>query len=201
MFKADGSRRDFPLKKNRVIVGRTGSCDLRIPLSSVSRRHCELVSESDGVRLRDLGSSNGTYHNNTRITEILLQPGDEVGIGPVVFTVVIDGQPSEITPVKTIVKTQTGEAEGEEEEEATASHPPRGEPLDIPMEASDTSGASSVALNEEQFTPTVNLEDSAISGAQTEGGLNLGSSDDSAAYDGLPSFGDDDLPMLPDEDD
>ena len=35
MFKADGTRRDFPLKKDRIVVGRKNTCDLRIPLSSV----------------------------------------------------------------------------------------------------------------------------------------------------------------------
>lgn len=51
--------------------------------------------------LQDLGSSNGTYVNNKRVAELQLQPGDHVVVGPVVFTVQIDGQPAEIKPVKT----------------------------------------------------------------------------------------------------
>jgi pSer/pThr/pTyr-binding forkhead associated (FHA) protein len=103
MFKADGTRRDFPVRKAKVTIGRTNTCDLRIPLSSVSRRHCEVELNETQVRLRDLGSSNGTYHNSIRIQEASLRAGDEVVVGPVVFTVVIDGQPSEIKPVRTIL--------------------------------------------------------------------------------------------------
>lgn len=103
MFKADGNRRDFSLTKDRVIVGRKANCDLRIPLTSVSRQHCELRVEGEQIKLRDLGSSNGTFHNSIRVQEAVLSAGDEVVIGPVVFTVVVDGQPDDIKPVRTII--------------------------------------------------------------------------------------------------
>ena len=103
MFKADGSRRDFPLQNGCMVVGRKNSCELRIPLSSVSRQHCEISVDGDTVRLKDLGSSNGTYHNSIRVQEAELEPGDEIVVGPVVFTVVIDGIPANIEPVHSIV--------------------------------------------------------------------------------------------------
>jgi pSer/pThr/pTyr-binding forkhead associated (FHA) protein len=105
MFKADGSRRDFPLRTGPIVVGRKNSCELRIPLSSVSRQHCEITLADDTVKLRDLGSSNGTYHNSIRVQEAELEAGDEVVVGPVVFTVVIDGVPDDIKPVRTIVNS------------------------------------------------------------------------------------------------
>src|SRR5688572_27234320 len=100
MFKSDGTRRDFPVSRDRLIVGRKNNCDLRIPLSSVSRQHCEIRVEGDTVKVRDLGSSNGTFHNSIRVQEAVLAPGDEVVVGPVVFTVVINGEPTTIKPVK-----------------------------------------------------------------------------------------------------
>lgn len=103
MFKADGARQEFVVKRNRMVIGRTNQCGLRIPLSSVSRQHCELLIENDCLRVRDLGSSNGTFHNNVRIQEADLAPGDELIVGPVVFTVVVNGQPSEIKPVRTVL--------------------------------------------------------------------------------------------------
>ncbi len=103
MFKADGTRRDFPLRKGALVVGRKNSCELRIPLSSVSRQHCEITVSDSGISLRDLGSSNGTYHNSIRVQEATLSAGDEVVVGPVVFTVVIDGVPKVITPVRTVL--------------------------------------------------------------------------------------------------
>ena len=84
MFKSDGTRRDFPLSKQTTLIGRTNQCDLRVPLSSVSREHCEIVLEQQAVVIRDLGSSNGTYHNRRRVQQTTLIAGDEVAIGPVV---------------------------------------------------------------------------------------------------------------------
>ena len=94
MVKGDGTRRDFPLGKERLVIGRINTCDLRIALPSVSRQHCEVFIEGGQLKLRDLGSSNGTFHNNTRVQEANLAAGDEIGIGPVVFRVVIDGKPA-----------------------------------------------------------------------------------------------------------
>jgi len=101
MFKPNGQRKDFPLQNSRTILGRAESCDLRIPLLSVSRRHCEVNLTDEVVSVRDLASSNGTYVNNQRVTEAELKPGDRLVIGPIVFTVQIDGQPEQIQPVKT----------------------------------------------------------------------------------------------------
>lgn len=95
MFKAGGERRRFPLTREVTVIGRREDCDLRIPLTEVSRKHCRLVRERDHVRLEDLGSSNGTYHNGSRIQECALEPGDSLQVGPVIFTVQVDGFPAD----------------------------------------------------------------------------------------------------------
>jgi pSer/pThr/pTyr-binding forkhead associated (FHA) protein len=101
MFKTSGSRKDFSITNPVTVLGRGEKCDLRVPIVSVSRRHCELTVGDDEVTVKDLASSNGTYVNNQRITETQLNPGDRLVVGPIVFTVQIDGEPSEIQPVKT----------------------------------------------------------------------------------------------------
>ena len=106
MFKADGSRRDFPLPKPRSVVGRIDTCDLRIQLSAVSRNHCEIHAERGTVKLRDLNSSNGTFHNGIRISrQVALNPGDRIQVGPVIFTLVIDGVPATLEPSDTMLTT------------------------------------------------------------------------------------------------
>ena len=40
MFRADGQRRSFSITRDMTVVGRREDCDLRIPLSDVSRKHC-----------------------------------------------------------------------------------------------------------------------------------------------------------------
>ena len=104
MFKKDGARRDFPLPKARSVIGRINTCDLRIPLSAVSRNHCEVYAERGTVKVRDLGSSNGTFHNGTRIRgEVALNPGDRIQVGPVIFTLMIDGVPAKLTASDTLM--------------------------------------------------------------------------------------------------
>lgn len=95
MQKPDGQRRSFPLNRELTVIGRGDDCDLRIPVSDVSRKHCRLVKEEGGLHIEDLGSSNGTFRNGERIQESLLEPGDHVKIGPVQFVVQIDGHPPE----------------------------------------------------------------------------------------------------------
>jgi len=98
MFKANGERKDFPLTDDLTIVGRGDDCDLRVPLTDVSRRHCELRIEEGKLVVADLSSSNGTFINNKRVTESRLRPGDLLTLGPVSFVVQIDGQPAGVTP-------------------------------------------------------------------------------------------------------
>lgn len=104
MFTETGERRDFPLQASKAIVGRDSDADLQIPLAEVSRRHCEISIKKDKVSVRDLGSSNGTYINNKRIQQATLSAGNTLTVGPVVFTVVLNGKPADVKPVRTILE-------------------------------------------------------------------------------------------------
>jgi pSer/pThr/pTyr-binding forkhead associated (FHA) protein len=101
MFKPNGQRKDFSILNPTTVIGRAENCDLRVPILSVSRRHCELRLAGDQLSVKDLASSNGTYVNNQRVKEKPLGAGDRLVVGPIVFTVQVDGQPDEIKPVKT----------------------------------------------------------------------------------------------------
>jgi hypothetical protein len=61
-----------------------------------------VLKEGDEIRVEDLGSSNGTYHNGERIMgSVAVQPGDSIEVGPVVFVVQVDGVPAddELNPI------------------------------------------------------------------------------------------------------
>ena len=104
IFKEDGQRREFSLLKERTSIGRSDESDLQIPLPTVSRNHCEVVIQDNAPILKDIDSSNGTYHNNQRITgSQTLVAGDHIRVGPVTFTVVIDGEPHQIKPIRSIL--------------------------------------------------------------------------------------------------
>jgi pSer/pThr/pTyr-binding forkhead associated (FHA) protein len=90
----------FVLAKEVTVIGRKEDCDLRIPLSEISRRHCKLVKTGMGLRVEDMGSSNGTLVNGQRVNEIDLEPGDRLTVGSMSFVVQIDGDPpvEEVSP-------------------------------------------------------------------------------------------------------
>lgn len=97
-FTKKGDKKTFDLTKPTVVIGRKTDADLRIPLADISRSHCEFTLQNGNVRVRDLDSSNGTFVNGEQVTEKSIEPGDEIRLGPVIFTVQIDGKPETIEP-------------------------------------------------------------------------------------------------------
>jgi len=81
--------------RDMTIIGRREDCDLRIPLGDISRKHCRLIKDGDDIRVEDLGSSNGTYRNGTRVQQSELTAGDTLQVGPVVFVLQVDGVPAD----------------------------------------------------------------------------------------------------------
>lgn len=57
-------------------VGRGKSCDITIPGTHLSRKHAEITIEGSQLRIRDLGSSNGTFVNDERVNDALASSGD-----------------------------------------------------------------------------------------------------------------------------
>jgi adenylate cyclase len=68
-------------------VGRAATCDLAIQDPTVSRHHAELELVEAGVRVRDLGSANGTFLDGERILDAVATPGSWVAFGKVGFAV------------------------------------------------------------------------------------------------------------------
>ncbi len=97
VFRSDGSQRQIALKAGRYLIGRTDEATLRIPLPTVSRRHCEFVIDDSTVQVRDLGSSNGTFRNHERIQQSEFAAGDIIGIGDFLAVLRIDGVPMEVS--------------------------------------------------------------------------------------------------------
>ena len=71
------------------LVGRHSGCDVRLPLSDVSRRHCRFVFASSSWQVVDLESLNGTFVNNQKVQRAVLRHQDRVRIGGFTFEVQI----------------------------------------------------------------------------------------------------------------
>jgi DNA-binding winged helix-turn-helix (wHTH) protein len=74
----------YPLSPGPNLVGRDPASALCLDVSSVSRRHAEIVVSPNGALLRDLASKNGTYLGETRVRdEVPLADGDMIRFGTV----------------------------------------------------------------------------------------------------------------------
>lgn len=65
-----------------IIIGRDANCDVQINAPSVSREHCVVEHVDNDCRLRDLNSTGGTWVDGDRITEVRIEDGMEVTVGP-----------------------------------------------------------------------------------------------------------------------
>ena len=87
----------FAIKKTKtgpfastVLVGRSGSNDVTVPHSSVSKLHARIAMKADGLYLSDAGSSNGTVVNARKLREgeeVRLSSGDLVLFGACPYVV------------------------------------------------------------------------------------------------------------------
>src|SRR5206468_690863 len=147
MFRPDGQRRSFSITRDMSVIGRREDCDLRIPLSDVSRKHCRLICNGEAIKVEDLGSSNGTYINGERVQQAEITPGDTLQIGPVVFVLQVDGFPTDedLTPVT--VQAAGSSQPGKPDDSQTAE-----EPLDL---ASSSKSGSAIPG---EFDPMEALE-------------------------------------------
>jgi len=78
-------------------VGADASCDLILTDSKVSRHHLELRLQPDGIGIRDLGSTNGTFYQGSRIGEAVVPLGGSVTVGNTTLKLEESAAPS-ITP-------------------------------------------------------------------------------------------------------
>jgi two-component system, cell cycle response regulator len=77
--------RKFNLEAPTLVVGRSSKSDIQIDQESVSRAHSKIVNSGRNIRIRDLGSTNGTYVNDELIDERVLGDGDFIKIGRTIF--------------------------------------------------------------------------------------------------------------------
>ena len=95
------------LNRNKFLIGREEDCQLRPNSDLVSRHHCVFSTDDFTVRIRDLGSTNGTFVNNHRITgQVVLKQGDQIRIGKLAFEIQI--RPDASTQVNQVQSKSRG---------------------------------------------------------------------------------------------
>lgn len=86
-FKETGiGERSFDVPMGITSVGRTNASSFCLPAGSISKQHAEIERIGERLYVRDLGSTNGTYINGTRITErVEIRDGDLVQFASIAF--------------------------------------------------------------------------------------------------------------------
>jgi predicted component of type VI protein secretion system len=81
--RADRLGQSFRFDRDELVLGRAADADLVVDDLGASRRHAKLTRGPDGDwTITDLGSTNGTYVNRTRVsTPTAVGPGDEIRMG------------------------------------------------------------------------------------------------------------------------
>lgn len=108
---ATGQR--FSLTENReYYVGSSRAAHLHLSVPDVSHTHALLCVHRDHLRLLDLGSKNGTFHNGKRITTARVHNGDAVAFSSVKAQVLLVQKAPPEPPIKPSAEkeiSQTGE--------------------------------------------------------------------------------------------
>lgn len=86
--------REFLLAPMNVRIGRQAQSHIRLKDVKVSREHAVLQyqTQKDAFLLKYLGSTNGTFYNNCRISSTVISPGGEIRLGETVLKVIALGQ-------------------------------------------------------------------------------------------------------------
>lgn len=77
------------IKKLPMTIGRGKEADLTLAHPMISRLHCELYEVEGTLCIRDMGSLNGSFVGDVRVTEAALESGDLLTIGAATFKLVV----------------------------------------------------------------------------------------------------------------
>ncbi|MBY0585631.1 FHA domain-containing protein [bacterium] len=120
--------KEIPVRNNQFVIGRDPSCHLRPSSPAVSKLHCAVIVADEGVWLRDLKSTNGTFLNGQRLNDrALLHHGDKITVGPLTLEV-------QLPPTKSAVKSlpeRAAQPKPEQEVKISSPKPPSKKKADV----------------------------------------------------------------------
>jgi pSer/pThr/pTyr-binding forkhead associated (FHA) protein len=77
------------IDRERIVIGRGRKADLALAEATISRAHAAIGFDQEGFFVEDLGSTNGTLLNGSRIERHPLKNDDEIQMGKLVIGVTL----------------------------------------------------------------------------------------------------------------
>ena len=78
------------LTLTETTIGRQPSCDIFCDDPSISRKHAVIMKGESGFYIRDCQSTNGTYVDSQRVSEVPLRDNDQIRVGNHIFKFLAD---------------------------------------------------------------------------------------------------------------
>src|SRR5262245_5728415 len=94
VVSAEGGGQQTQLGARAIVIGADPTCGLIIEDPKASRRHAEVSATPDGVLVRDLGSRNGTFVDNVRVTEATAPAGATLRVGHTIIQILAQAPPA-----------------------------------------------------------------------------------------------------------
>lgn len=95
------SGKEFVITQEKsLVIGRGNQCDIVIPGTHLSRRHAEISIEGNHLRIKDLGSANGTFLNEVQVDNATANNGDRLRLDVYSFRILAPETDSNKTRVR-----------------------------------------------------------------------------------------------------
>jgi adenylate cyclase len=90
----DQQPKEYTFASGEVLIGRSPECQVCLKDFGISRQHAKVVADSDGARIIDLKSKNGTQVNGVPVVEAPLKDGDRILLGKfqITFAKALEGK-------------------------------------------------------------------------------------------------------------
>jgi len=86
------------LAEEEVTIGTEAGCDLALSDDRVSGRHVAVRAVESRFAVRDLGSTNGTWYEGSRIAEVTVPAGSTLLVGRTALRIEAEAQPLDVPP-------------------------------------------------------------------------------------------------------
>lgn len=96
---ASSPAKKIPIEKEVMLIGSASGCDVVIQDDYVSSKHCQIKKGETGFILKDLGSTNGTLVQGSRIDESPLAPSLEFVIGKTKLSIQSESSEEKVIPL------------------------------------------------------------------------------------------------------